>query len=226
MRKYFLVLFLIFLVSLENATSLIPIPIKDQIRSSDAVVHGFYNRSKGTKRPTEEVVVQEHSLNLISIVGVNYHTIVNKRNYTFLTFGDTLRIKEGEEVVLFLKSTNHGYRVNHHALGKYKVIHKGRKKYLINEAFPKNEQLSNLSFEKVNTYIEEKFGKVLGATQNRFVYKGSTTNKGRSIASLSTSSNSKHTGDKKIPLHFIWPLIALGLVGFYHQKKGKKNIDA
>ena len=235
MKRYLPVLSLIFLVSLENARVLAPTPIRDQIRISDAVVHGFYNKYRGMKRPTKGVIVQEHSLNLISIVGVNHHKIVNKRSYKFLTHGGEwpqtdqnhkyiLQFKNGEEVVLFLKATDYGYSVNNHALGKYKVVSNGRKKYLVNEAFPENKRLSNLPFETVNTYIEEKFGTTLGATQNRFVYKETMKKQGRAIASLSSPLNSKNTNDKQMKFYFLWPLIALGIIGFYYQKKGRKDI--
>ncbi len=217
------------LASLENVTGLIPIPIRDQIRSTDVIVHGVYTKSNGTKSPIAGVIVKEHSLKLISIVGINHHKIVNKLNFKFLTYEghQTTQHKKyipqfrtGEEVVLFLKSTGHGYTLNNNALGKYKIVNSKGKKYLVHEVFPENENLSNLSFAKVNTYIEEEFGNTLSIAQNRFIYKGSTKKKERLPASLANSASSKNTEDKQIPLHFIWPLMALGLIGFYYRRKG------
>ncbi len=193
--KFIFVVFII--VSSFFARSIIfePIPIKEQLKTTDVIIHGHYERVHGYKKDdTIGMEFTEHSLQLISIAGINHQG----RRQRFITLGGRTQeisgvpqFRAGEEVVLLLINTPHGDIIQHLSLGKYNVVDRNGRKFLVNSAFPKDNNLSNFSFEQFNKYVKERFGNDLEIVNNSVPINKENTKKSRIAHQLIKSSLTK-----------------------------------
>ena len=166
-NKYRLIAYLTVFSFFARSSIFKPVPIEEQLKTADAVIHGSYERIQGYKNDnTMGMVFTEHSLKLISTAGVRPQGL----RYKFLTPGGVWqgvvqelssapRFEENEEVLLLLKSNaGGGYSLHNSSLGKYNVIDRDGQKILVNDVFPDDKRLSNFSFDQFNRYVRERFG--------------------------------------------------------------------
>ena len=236
MKKLISITLLLCLSFLGKATLVRPPSLKEQLneqlKDADAVVHGIYRGSKGSKRTARGAIITTHSLEIMGVAGLNQHKIVNKKNYKFITPGgkwqqivqhskDMPQFKVGEEIVLFLHSTSNGYSINKRNFVKYNIITKRRAKYLINTVSSADKKLSAVSFEEFNSDIKRKFGQSLTKKEgrNKLVYTPPTSAQGRGPASIS-SPTTEHLAKKKTSFYYLWPLFVLGVIGMYFKRQG------
>ena len=166
-NKYIFVVCLMFFSFFARSTSMNPVPIEEQLRTSDGIIHGHY---KGIQQDDKidqvtGIVFTEHSLELISTAGIN----PQKKRYEFLTVGGVWqgirheipgapRFEEDEEIVLLLKNGSMGHIIHNSSLGKYSVVNRDGQKILVNDVAPDDNRLSNFSFDQFNGYVRERFG--------------------------------------------------------------------
>ena len=218
-----------------------PIVIEGQLREADAVIHGTYNRRR-YKRLNTGKVVTEHELRLGSVAGIEQHDIIDRVHYKFYTPGgvwqgqtfgseEVPEFRSGEEVVLLLKRTDHGYFVSNPALGTYRVKQKGRERQLVNGALPKGGRFSKIPFQEFDGYIEGRFGKGLYKIEKRYIYRGEPKSRhyawrkkrsggekpGRAIASVYDK------GAKTGNTHFLWLTLVLVALVFYCRRSAQRR---
>ena len=167
-NKYIFVVCLMFFSFFARATNMNSVPIiEEQLRTSDGVVHGYYNGiiKDDVLDQATGIVFTKHSLELISAAGIN----PQKKRYEFVTVGGvwqgirhkipgTPEFERDEEVVLVLKSGTMGYIVHNSSLGKYRVVNRNGQKILVNAMAPNDNRTSNFSFDQFNRYVRERFG--------------------------------------------------------------------
>lgn len=184
---YKLKILLIFVIFEVNATTLLPLPIAEQLKSSKGVIFGTY-KSKLFKR-IHGVVVTEATFSVSESIGLGPNEIINKNNYKIIYPGGVWNgevhqtigapnFKIGEKVALILKETKLGITVKGQSLGKYSVLQKGPHVYLSSEAFPTHHLLGNIKIknfksELMQYYTQDikKFGKVQITKNNKYIPK-------------------------------------------------------
>ena len=208
-------------------------PIEEQLRGADAVIYGTYNKQR-YKRFSTGTIVTEHELRLISVAGIEQHDIIDKFHYKFYTLGGnwqgrTVRLEgvpqffQGEEVVVFLKETSHGYFVHNLALGVYRIGRRGEDRLLINNAFSGDRRLSQMSFRQFEKHIEKRFGSGLYRIKKRYIYRGNPKYDsyiqrrrrefpGRNIASI--YDREKKSGSS----YFLWLTLVLVVLVLYSRR--------
>lgn len=149
----------IFLISESFATTFVPIPLKEMIKSSNAMVEGEVLFSRVELLDKREIVT-------ITTVELNrWSGIEGKKTIEVYTPGGTLEeetlliegspiFKEGEKIFLFLKEFNSRYWVSNLSLGTYRFKKLGSNKMLVNSVFPYHPEIGQISPSKLYALAE------------------------------------------------------------------------
>ncbi len=221
-----LVLFIIYTFSFQvMGTTFVPISIKKQIIESDDIIHGEV-RSIQSER-TDSGIVTYAELKIDHWLGdYNPETEFVKLYFPGGTIGDDVyevhgspQFEIGESVVVFTKKVNGEVWVNNLGLGKFSLKTLGAKKVLVNQVFPGNPQVGQITWDKFVSLSEwmkkRKFQERFKDKYELNKEKQARTrvferDKGRSIASIKQAKSEKES----FSVNWLVFLLAILLVVF------------
>ena len=216
MLKY-LILLLSFSSLTSFGTTFVPVPIKDQIKESSAIVQGEIINFESE---------EEESGKIVTKVFIRADKWVDtKPEAGHLTFyvpggqvGDRIyqvegspKFSIGEKVVLFLKEHNNKLWIQNLALGKYMIRKYGRENILVNSVFPEHPKIGQIplsTFQNLTQRIKNTKFKIRFKDKYEIhAEKKSLKRVGRKIASVETTNK-----ESSNQLNTFWILVSLGLL--------------
>lgn len=186
--KVISVILLVALTSTSLATTMIPIPIKDKLEDTDAVIVGKVV-SKTFKRHPVLNVVTEAKLEIEKAVGIdnNSHHSNKFIGVTYpggtwagmtYAFPGTPNFEIGEKTAVMVKKNAGSLFVHHLGGGKFNFFKKDGKEYLRAEVYADKEGVGLISFNKFEKVLREShFQKGLSAVSLKreiYVAKGNS----------------------------------------------------
>lgn len=221
------------------ATTFIPLPVEDQIDASDGVVLAT-NTGKAYKRLPNGDIVTEYSFKLELASGLPEHKVVSPNAFKVLTPGGKWQdryyqvhgvasFKPGEQALLFLKQTPHGWVVNNLAMGKFEVLKDAQGTWFRNTVFPTHPKLGLVSMSKMNEMLERKFSAPLVEVDiDKFVHNDSvrtpsatgSRNQKRGPASIEEAPTDSSTMSS---YGLLWMMLLFGVLGFIYRVRANKN---
>jgi hypothetical protein len=215
-----------------SATTFIPMSYEEQIKNSDAVVHATF-KGKAYKKLDEGNIVTVNSFVLEGSSGISHSALINKNDFkiispggvwngrTYLTNGSP-SFKEGEEVVLFLKKSNTGYRVMNLSLGKYSIEEEAGVKYLRNSVFPVHPRMKRIKLEKLQerlTFLGKSEIKLLDQRKSYSTKSKTQAEFKRQPASYREAENNKEGESDSFSLYALFAMLAGGGLLFKYVSK-------
>lgn len=144
--------FLLTFLSLSlSATTFVPVPLKQMIKASSAMVDGVVLFSRSEKLANGEVVtitsieLDKWSEELPSSQVVEVYTPGGSFEDETVLFEGAPKFKEGEKVFLFLKEHNSHFWISNLSLGTYRYKNLGSKQMLVNSVFPYHHDIGQIS---------------------------------------------------------------------------------
>lgn len=237
--KFLAILSLLFSSQLLS-TTFIPLPIEDQIDATDSVVLAT-NTGKSYKRLPSGDIVTEYSFKLELASGLPEHKVVSPNAFKVLTPGGKWQdryyqvhgvatFKQGEQALLFLKQTPHGWVVNNLSMGKFEVLKDSQGTWFRNTVFPAHPKLGLISMAKMNDLLESKFRSPLVEVDiDKYVHKENIQESipelnrkaSRGIASVESEESVVESSVASYGL--IWMMLLLGVLGFVYRVRAKKS---
>jgi hypothetical protein len=212
-------LFLIFSIYSDTifSTVFVPVPIKDQIIESSAIVMAHYLDKKSEKMDDGQIVTS-------LVFSLQKETGLSAKEWGFdeiLVYvpggqvGDFVTKVEGvpefvsgEKVVLFLREQDGRFWLQNLGLGAYGVVKVGDELVLNNRVFPSNVDMGSIKLGKfeelVDRYKGQKLTQVLRDESKFF------TGNSRSIASI---KNKEENSTSKTQPHVLWLVFLLAVLG-------------
>jgi len=175
------------------ATIFVPIPLEDQFKEADSVIHGIFKGSVSKKLPNEEIVT-ENTFKLLSKSGLDAGHIINEESFKVLTPGGvwqglvyhiegTPTFTKGEKVILLLQKGKYGFEVYGLGVGKYNIKVVDRRTIIYSSIFPNHKKLGNITVEDFNILLNKVYGEPLQRLKGKhYVYKKDEVK--RDIASI------------------------------------------
>lgn len=226
---------LLLTLSTLQATTFIPLPIEDQIEASDSVVWAT-NLGKAYKRLPNGDIVTEYKFELNLASGLPEHKVVSPNSFKVLAPGGLWQgryyqvhgvpsFKEGEEALLFLKHSDHGWFVNNLAMGKFEILKDVQGTWFKNTIFPTHPKLGLISMEKMNFLLEKRFSTPLVPIDaDKYVHREDvealTKNSRQPASAEEVESVSERTTEKNYGL--LWMMLLLGTLGFLYRIRANK----
>ncbi len=226
------------LTSTLHATTFIPLPIEEQIDASDSVVWAT-NSGKAYKRLPNGDVVTEYSFKLKLASGLPEHKVVSPNSFKVLAPGGLWQgryyqihgvpvFKEGEEALLFLKHSDHGWFVNNLAMGKFEVVTNAQGTWFKNTIFPTHPKIGLVPLEKMNELLQDRFAAPLTALEvDKYVHSELAVSKARNArkpASFDEYQEEASSSDEKKNYGIFWVMLLFGFLGFIYRVRAKKDM--
>lgn len=218
------------------ATTFIPLPIEDQIDATDGVVLAT-NQGKAFKRLPTGDIVTEYTFKLELVSGLPEHEVISPNAFKILTPGGLWQgryyqvhgvasFQQGEQSLLFLKKTPHGWVVNNLSMGKFDVSQDAEGTWFKNTVFPKHPKFGTISMNKLNDLLTQKFDTGLIPVEiDKYVHTGIKNKKSnganRKIASIEEDEMSQ--GDSNNSYGLVWMMLLFGVLGFIYRVRAKKT---
>jgi hypothetical protein len=165
--------FVILLSWFAHATTFAPIPIKDQIKSTHAIIDAEFLGSSFKKDKNGEIQTVA-SFKIYHQVGLGNDHFINYDSFSLLIPGGEWEgltyhvygapsFKKGERAVLLLDKTPFGYQVLNLSLGK--LIQENE--ILKSTHFPVGTEIGSIKISEFNELIGKKFGRPLWVKKNK-----------------------------------------------------------
>lgn len=221
------------------STTFIPLPIEDQIDATDSVVLAT-NTGKSYKRLPNGDIVTEYSFKLELASGLPEHKVVSPNAFKVLTPGGKWQdryyqvhgvasFKQGEQALLFLRQTPHGWVMNNLSMGKFEVLKDAQGTWFRNTVFPTHPKLGLISLSKMNELLEHKFNSPLAEVDiDKYVHKKEIQTP-NAIASRRSSRAPASIEEVETEVSsstsygLVWMMLLLGVLGFIYRVRANKN---
>lgn len=162
--RYIFCIFLLFSSPFVLSTSFAPIHIREKVEDSDAVVMGtvvksYYTRNSRGRIYTVVVLDIEKTAGLKLPDNISSHNF--RVRYLGGKWGD--RVQEvpgspkfsfGEKVVLLLGHHKNLFFIHHLAAGKFSLVKKSGKEFLVSEIFSEREGIGKISLDEFNQILQ------------------------------------------------------------------------
>jgi hypothetical protein len=211
------------IVTAPQATTFLPISLKDQLKSSYAVVQGRYIASAYKKLPDGDIVT-ELSFSLSGAAGLSHAEIVNKQNFKVISpggkWGDReVRVhgvptfEEGEEVLLVLDKGKYGFRPASLGLSKYTIEREDGVRVAKSFIFPHHPKLGSVPWVEVEELIENRFGTSLHeiGSDKKVVVNSNSNREGANRGRVPASVDEHNPADERIGI--FWLILLLAILG-------------
>ena len=234
MIKYLKILSLALVSSICYSTTFVPLTIKSQVKSSEAIVEGEVISIESERH--NEMIVSKVSIRANKWLGLESDTGHFDLYYPGGKLaGEIQRIdgspqfEIGEKVVVFAKSDQNKVWISNLGLGKFSLKNLGKEKILVNQIFPSYPEVGQIplkSFYKLVEYVKnDKFKERFKdkyeinyekEAKLRFLKRNSSSS-GRAIASI--DENDSHTEKFSVG----WLVIFLGILGILFRIMKRKS---
>ena len=224
-----------------EATSFLPLPMKDHLLQADGVVVGTFDKEV-YKRNSDGQVVTEASFKLERQAGIEKDHLLNPYAFTITLPGGKWggliyrvhgvpQFKKGEKAVLILKKNRFGLVLANLSLSKFNFVQKNGKTYLVSQIFPELLNVGRMEWQTFERMVEDSFPGGFLSTEQRVFRSISSQRK----AVLAVNSKQKITREpassekegldlsqeeaeiSRSPSsssnNMFWPILILGLLG-------------
>jgi hypothetical protein len=231
MKLFSLIFSLVLINQITCAATFIPLSLEKQFEDAAGVIKGKFVGLE-YRKISDGKIITEATFQIHSSAGIRPSEIVNKNNFKVVYPGGKWQglgyavsgapnFKKGEEALVVLKKSPHGFAVKGLGLGKYIIVKSDNKEYYKSSVFPGHEKLGKISQREMNTSLNKIFGEVLeNKTSDKFVFKPKQSikiKKGRMPASISQRGPASEHLDKKEDEGFnpLWLVLLFALLGSY-----------
>lgn len=237
---YSALVFFFFGIDVIHATTFIPVSVVNQLKESQAVVHGTY-KGQVYKKTEDEGVITVSYFSVIQMAGIKHNEMIN-RNELAVTYPGGVwqhliysvhgapKFKEGDEVVLLLNKSGQGLRLHNLSLGKYNVVSKEGVSKIVSSVFPGHPLYGEMTMDKFDNLVFQEIGErmrpltedkkvVVDDSKNTKRYWVKKKNISRAISSEPEVKSELETSSG----FFLWPIFVLGLLAIAAAILVKRN---